>query len=143
MTPIPVPEPDDLSMRIVLTEPSAESSVASALPCACPAAPAEDQRYGIHIEYDPACPVHSEHLFDPRTQTWILRAPDPEKLLPGDQLRRFTLLGDYLEDGAAPETFTGVIRPSVWNDGIRVDVRPLHAQGRITLDTRAWKVEQP
>lgn len=25
-------------------------------------------------EYEPACPVHSEHLYDPRTGVWVLRA---------------------------------------------------------------------
>jgi hypothetical protein len=25
------------------------------------------------LEYDPACPVHSTHLYDPRIGEWILR----------------------------------------------------------------------
>ncbi|WP_029292241.1 hypothetical protein [Cellulomonas sp. HZM] len=28
------------------------------------------------VEYEPACPEHSEHLYDPRTGTWVLQ-PDP------------------------------------------------------------------
>lgn len=43
--------------------------------CACiyhlapgPALPAE-------VEYEPACPEHSEHLYDPRSGSWIFRDP--------------------------------------------------------------------
>jgi hypothetical protein len=54
----------------------------SALPrpedgCACiPHEQSVDPGYVEYIwEYDPACPEHSEHLYDPRSGVWIFRDP--------------------------------------------------------------------
>lgn len=43
-------------------------------------------------EYEPACPVHSEHLYDPRTGVWIERA---DVTLAGDWLER--VLGEHCD----------------------------------------------
>jgi hypothetical protein len=46
--------------------------------CACWVNPEPWTYYGIaepgdSLEYDPACPVHSVHLYDPRAGMWIER----------------------------------------------------------------------
>jgi len=43
------------------------------------------------LEYDPACPEHSEHLYDPRTGVWVLRKLRPMDT--GPEQRRFRLEG--------------------------------------------------
>lgn len=43
--------------------------------CACHYHPGPVLGMPDDIEYEPACPEHSEHLYDPRSGSWIFRDP--------------------------------------------------------------------
>lgn len=57
--------------------------------CTCPWT-VEDFGGGVTAtvpEYEPSCPVHSMHLFDPRTGAWVLRAA-PAVVVTAEQVKR-------------------------------------------------------
>lgn len=58
--------------------------------CIC-AYHAEDRGGGyteVVPEYEPSCPVHSEHLFDPRTGMWVLRETEYAVRYPTGEISR-------------------------------------------------------
>jgi hypothetical protein len=55
--------------------------------CAC--TPFSQSAGGVYVEhlaeYEPACPEHSEHVYNPRTGVWDLAAPVPSPLVEGEE----------------------------------------------------------
>lgn len=56
-------------------------------------------------EYEPACPVHSDHLYDPRTGVWILRTAllGPDVVWQGDGVRAVASGVVAVDDGEEDE----------------------------------------
>lgn len=59
--------------------PEVQALYAAALPapedgCACTYHPGNYPIEPPDVEYEPACPVHSEHLYDPRAGMWVRRS---------------------------------------------------------------------
>ena len=88
----------------LLASPERDAAVA-ALPlpvdgCAC--TPHEQSAGGGYteylLEYEPACPEHSEHLWDPKQGAWVLRSEHDAEV--AAKTLRKTLIGTWLHDRA-------------------------------------------
>lgn len=50
-------------------------------------------------EYEPACPVHSEHVWDPRQGMWVSRDEERERIARNIEAVRDDVLSEWWRDG--------------------------------------------